>query len=137
MKLLPCPFCGGDAEVVQLGTGRQSCQVACTNCSCTLESNENGAGYYWNHRGPSGTITTGTVVCDAAGLPVWVGNPENTDSPRLTVYDSLDPARRALTRIWKATRWHTGDRSPYRLARVQLVVLALGDLITPKVRDDT
>lgn len=48
--LLPCPFCGHDAEVEREGTGRQSCIVACTWCGCRLESNESGAGAAWNER---------------------------------------------------------------------------------------
>ncbi len=48
--LKPCPFCGGEAEVVTIGTNRQSCEVACTECGCHLSSNEIGAGYDWNLR---------------------------------------------------------------------------------------
>jgi len=48
--LKPCPFCGGEAEVQQDGNRRQSCIVACTECGCTLGSNENGYGYHWNMR---------------------------------------------------------------------------------------
>ncbi len=50
VKLRPCPFCGGEAEVVRLGTSRQSCTVACTDCSCTLDSNELGFGGAWNRQ---------------------------------------------------------------------------------------
>lgn len=50
IELLPCPFCGGKAEVERLGTNRQSCIVHCTECGCTLESNETGAGWQWNMR---------------------------------------------------------------------------------------
>ena len=39
-ELLPCPFCGGDAEVERIGTARVSMIVACQNCGCRLESNE-------------------------------------------------------------------------------------------------
>lgn len=49
-RLKPCPFCGGEAEVVQIGTPRQSCIVGCLWCSCTLESNEHGSGQRWNER---------------------------------------------------------------------------------------
>lgn len=48
--LLPCPFCGGRATVVREGTPRQSSIVECEYCGCRLESNEQGAGYYWNLR---------------------------------------------------------------------------------------
>lgn len=49
-QLKSCPFCGGEAEVEQIGTSRVSCVVACRECGCRLESNENGAGYNWNIR---------------------------------------------------------------------------------------
>ena len=53
-KLIPCPFCGESEEknitVVREGTNRQSCQIRCENCGCTLESNEIGYGDAWNRR---------------------------------------------------------------------------------------
>jgi len=36
-KLLPCPFCGGDAEFERLGTRMQSTIVACQCCGATQE----------------------------------------------------------------------------------------------------
>ena len=49
--LLPCPFCGGEAEVEQKGTTRQSHIISCTDCHCSLETNETfGAGALWNTR---------------------------------------------------------------------------------------
>ncbi len=56
ITLKPCPFCGGEAVVVREGTGRQSCIIECTECSCTLGSNEIGFGYNWNRRHESGQI---------------------------------------------------------------------------------
>jgi hypothetical protein len=49
-NLEPCSFCIGEAEVYREGTSRQSCIVRCTECGACLESNENGAGRYWNQR---------------------------------------------------------------------------------------
>ena len=51
-KLLPCPFCGGEAEFERMGTPRQSCIVACTDCGGRLETSEAGAacGSQWNDR---------------------------------------------------------------------------------------
>ncbi|PTL88579.1 hypothetical protein C6W88_15800 [Halomonas litopenaei] len=51
-KLLPCPFCAGEAEFGRIGTPRQSCIVACTDCGGRLESNEEGGacGSQWNDR---------------------------------------------------------------------------------------
>lgn len=48
--LKKCPFCGGEPDVIRYGTNRQSALVSCSNCSCTLESNEEGAGHWWNTR---------------------------------------------------------------------------------------
>lgn len=49
--LKPCPFCGEtDIEIQQIGTARRSCIVSCSYCGCTLESNEIGAGHFWNQR---------------------------------------------------------------------------------------
>lgn len=43
-KLLPCPFCGGDAAFERVGDRRQSTIVACQECGCRLES-----GAEWDH----------------------------------------------------------------------------------------
>lgn len=52
-KLKPCPFCGGEAELVQRGTRRQSAQISCTNCGCFFEcgaETEEGWIDRWNER---------------------------------------------------------------------------------------
>lgn len=51
-KLLPCPFCGGKAEIERMGTGRQSCQVACTDCGARHEGpdEDEQSGDSWNRR---------------------------------------------------------------------------------------
>jgi Lar family restriction alleviation protein len=52
--LLPCPFCGGEAEIERVGTPRQSTIYACTECGCRLETGEEwGHGTQWNTRAPS------------------------------------------------------------------------------------
>lgn len=38
--LLPCPFCGGRAEIERVGSTRTSNIVACTDCGCRLESGD-------------------------------------------------------------------------------------------------
>lgn len=49
--LKPCPFCGGIAEFERMGTPRQSCIIACTDCGCRLETGETWAsGIAWNER---------------------------------------------------------------------------------------
>lgn len=55
--LKPCPFCGGKAEFKRVGTNRASCIVECTECGCSLESNEAAwcSGQQWNQRVPEVT----------------------------------------------------------------------------------
>lgn len=49
--LLPCPFCGGEAEIERYGTGRYSTIYRCTECSCSLETGETfHHGKRWNDR---------------------------------------------------------------------------------------
>lgn len=40
VKLLPCPFCGGPAEVERPGTMRQSMIVVCQDCGARVESGD-------------------------------------------------------------------------------------------------
>lgn len=80
--------------------------------------------------------TSGYVICDDVGIPVWIGNPEHTMNPKLPVYETYDAARRALARCWKANRYLTGSTAPLRIGVVNVIVEVLTDPITPKVRDD-
>jgi Lar family restriction alleviation protein len=51
MKLLPCPFCGGDATIERYGDRRQSTIYSCDSCGCTLETGEEwDHGREWNER---------------------------------------------------------------------------------------
>jgi len=52
IKLKPCPFCGGEAEVERQGTSRQSCIISCTECGCRHEGPDEyeQCGYQWNMR---------------------------------------------------------------------------------------
>jgi len=51
MKLLPCPFCGSEAEIERYGDRRRSTIYQCTSCSCSLETGEEwGHGRQWNER---------------------------------------------------------------------------------------
>lgn len=51
IPLLPCPFCGYEAEIERLGDGRRSTIYACTSCSCSLETGEEwDHGRDWNRR---------------------------------------------------------------------------------------
>ena len=54
VELKPCPFCGGKAEVVQVGSERQSTIYGCTDCHCQLETGEVfNIGVQWNTRADS------------------------------------------------------------------------------------
>lgn len=58
-RLLPCPFCGGEAEVERVGDYRQSHIIACTECGCRLETGEDAEwnrGNAWNTRAQSARI---------------------------------------------------------------------------------
>lgn len=57
-KLLPCPFCGGEAEIERIGDRRQSTIYICTNCGCSLETGEEfNHGQQWNARDEAAAIT--------------------------------------------------------------------------------
>lgn len=50
-ELLPCPFCGGEAEFEWIGTTRYSVIVTCADCGCSLENGETFKhGTAWNTR---------------------------------------------------------------------------------------
>lgn len=50
-KLLPCPFCGGEAHFERVGTNKVSCIVACEDCGASLETGETwDSGANWNTR---------------------------------------------------------------------------------------
>ena len=53
--LLPCPFCGGKAEITRKGTARQSMIITCEDCGCIVESGDvygltRNDSLQWNHR---------------------------------------------------------------------------------------
>ena len=49
-KLKPCPFCGdSEIEIIRENTHRHSAIIACQNCRCKLEANNN-AKDAWNRR---------------------------------------------------------------------------------------
>lgn len=52
IKLKPCPFCGGEAEVGTHGNHRQSTIISCGECGVTHESGDEGemVGTSWNSR---------------------------------------------------------------------------------------
>lgn len=64
--LRECPFCGGGAEIEQVGTRRQSQIIACTNCGCRLESAETriDAHIQWNRRAETERETVAQWMID-------------------------------------------------------------------------
>lgn len=79
--LLPCPFCGGKAAIEQHGTMRQSCIIACEDCSCRLETGEVfDMGRAWNTRHSQG----GKASMTSANLAALIHEarfPEGKDAP--------------------------------------------------------
>lgn len=60
--LLPCPFCGSEAEFERHGTNRQSSIVACQECGARVETSETwNEGQLWNTRTHAQTPFNGTV----------------------------------------------------------------------------
>lgn len=63
-ELLPCPFCGGEAEIEQQGTGRISTIYSCLDCGCRLETGETWqVPSQWNQRKQ---LTTTQQALDSA-----------------------------------------------------------------------
>jgi Lar family restriction alleviation protein len=57
--LKPCPFCGGEAAIEQIGDRRQSAIVVCQDCGCRRESGAEGEAQTaesWNRRVPVVTV---------------------------------------------------------------------------------
>lgn len=51
MELKPCPFCGGEAYIEQVGDHRRSTIYECDSCGCRLETGEKfNHGARWNER---------------------------------------------------------------------------------------
>lgn len=88
-KLLPCPFCGGEAGIERTGTPRQSCIVACVNCGARHESGDEAqfSGASWNRRTqPAPAITSesgkpasqgASAITSAGALHQALTDPEN------------------------------------------------------------
>ena len=67
VELLPCPFCGGEAQIEQRGTPRQSCVVECGSCGLRHDSGDEGerCGASWNRRAALATPAAVAPAVDA------------------------------------------------------------------------
>jgi hypothetical protein len=64
--LLPCPFCGGKAEIERNGSAKQSCIIACEDCGCRLETGEIWSmGQRWNTRRAPSPAALDSVTVEA------------------------------------------------------------------------
>jgi hypothetical protein len=93
--LLPCPFCGYEAEIERLGDHRQSTIYCCTSCGCTLETGEEwGHGRDWNRRAtylpPGVKISRHTVVA---------GHGDTREVLTLDIDDAAPEVQQAILRL--------------------------------------
>lgn len=65
LRLVPCPFCGGQAEIEQFGNTRRSTIYCCQECGCKLETGEEfNHGRAWNRRAaPASPLPEGGGQC--------------------------------------------------------------------------
>lgn len=57
LGLLPCPFCGGKAEIERFGNTRVSTIYSCDECGCSLETGEEfNHGRAWNRRAAAPSV---------------------------------------------------------------------------------
>jgi Lar family restriction alleviation protein len=88
VKLLPCPFCGGEAEFQRRGTGRVSCVVDCTECGASHSSSDEGdrSGTSWNRRAAEAERDAALPkVALAEAVLSWRADALSTDELRLAV----------------------------------------------------
>lgn len=78
--LLPCPFCGGAAEIERHGTARQSMIAACQHCGARMESGDVSGltrDLAWNRRAfttPAAPIERFGLIDEASGhAPLYFG----------------------------------------------------------------
>lgn len=90
--LLPCPFCGGEAEVARIWTPQQSKMTRCKECSCSIYTDDP-AYDSWNTRQALSSPTPSDEVFETL----------------LTEYDAAVALRRE---VW------TSETIPQRNARV-------------------
>lgn len=96
IKLKPCPFCGGEAEIERMGTNRQSCIIACTECGCRHEGPDeyDRCGYQWNLRATDQAHAAKTKAEEA----------------ELAAAQELDEVRAQLAAIGRLCPTHFDDR---------------------------
>lgn len=81
LELLPCPFCGGEPNMMCLGTRAVSCQVACTECGTNHESSDVGerSGSSRNTRAQSAELLALRVRVLEGALARLLDAPERTE----------------------------------------------------------
>ena len=74
VALMPCPFCGGRAEIERFGNTRVSTIYTCGECGCRLETGEEfHHGRLWNRRANADTIEAmaGEIASMKRRLDLW------------------------------------------------------------------
>lgn len=142
-KLLPCPFCCGDAEFERMGDRSQSTIVACISCGARLENGEEwDHGRGWNTRQFSPATIAAAVIAEMVSQPPaekpLVPAPANPSGKaeleeiisRVEMYDVKegDPRRRyTFAQIDMAVRIASDPLQ----SRIQGLEEALADMLPP------
>ena len=108
-ELKPCPFCAGEARIVQAGTSRYSTLYVCDDCGCSLETGEEtNHGRIWNDRPYFDELAALRAQVAAITLDVasWkesyciANNLQNAANARAdSLASALGKAREALGRV--------------------------------------
>jgi len=98
VALLPCPFCGSEAEIERRGDHRVSTIYQCTFCGCSLETGEEWShGRDWNNR--AAILALPSVEWRTIDSAPRNGEP-------VTIYVPIhQPDRRILTAYWTDAGW--------------------------------
>lgn len=97
-KLLPCPFCGAEAEIERRGDRRVSTIYSCTECGCMLETGEEwGHGERWNRRAtPPGDNKVRKALEAAQGYLRNAKIDLETGAPKRTAIQTLEGGLRLV-----------------------------------------
>ncbi len=106
VKLLPCPFCGGKAEIKRRGTSRASMQIACEQCGALVESGDvcgltNPHHYQWNRRATDRQRyelrEAAKDLLKYAAHSMVGANTDQPDAPENDKWKALERLRQALS----------------------------------------